>query len=248
MESKTRHWAFAFVVSLAVHTGVVGALVAALPAGSLPKPKPVGNGSGSVTGVGPMRVQLVGTSSRADLPPSNGLSERAEMRSKAHPRRQARAATIKPMIQETDAELRGSDDQVKSGSSSTETGSAEFDAALDSTSMDSSAAGSRSEGTSSGLQVPSSGMSDRLAELHRRLADSARRCYPGTARRLRLRGEVGLHFCLSEEGRADAATLHGSTGSALLDLAARECVLAGALPARGITGCYDVPIKFSDGE
>jgi TonB family protein len=87
---------------------------------------------------------------------------------------------------------------------------------------------------------------ERITELHQRLATSARRCYPPTARRLRLHGEVGLHFCLNSDGFAQSQALRGSTGSALLDRASLECVLAGALPAPGMVGCYDVQVRFSD--
>jgi len=87
---------------------------------------------------------------------------------------------------------------------------------------------------------------ERITELHQRLASSARRCYPPTARRLRLHGEVGLHFCLNSDGFAQSQALRGSTGSALLDRASLECVLAGALPAKGMVGCYDVQVRFSD--
>jgi len=87
---------------------------------------------------------------------------------------------------------------------------------------------------------------ERITELHQRLASSARRCYPPTARRLRLHGEVGLHFCLNSDGFAQSQALRGSTGSALLDRASVECVLAGALPAPEMVGCYDVQVRFSD--
>jgi TonB family protein len=90
-----------------------------------------------------------------------------------------------------------------------------------------------------------SGVRSKLGELHQRLSDSARRCYPPAAARLGLRGEVQLHFCLSRDGAALVADLWGSTGSSLLDRAARECVLAGALPVSGIPGCYEVPILFA---
>src|SRR5262249_51913079 len=102
----------------------------------------------------------------------------------------------------------------------------------------------------SGAGVPSSSGGaatppPRLAELHQRLASSAQRCYPPAARRLRLRGEVGLYFCLGADGLAQSQALRGSTGSALLDRAALECVLAGALPAPGIGGCARDPTPSS---
>lgn len=101
----------------------------------------------------------------------------------------------------------------------------------------------------SGGQSPSRGGAmtpERIAELHQRLASSAQRCYPPAARRLRLHGQVGLHFCLGEDGLAESRSLRGSTGSALLDRASLDCVLAGALPVPAMVGCYDVQVRFSD--
>ena len=92
------------------------------------------------------------------------------------------------------------------------------------------------------------GAAKSIGKLHQRLAAAARHCYPPTARRMRLRGEVGLHFCLGEDGSASTKILRGSTGFVLLDRAALDCVLARALPAAGLPGCYDVQIRFSDDE
>jgi TonB family protein len=84
----------------------------------------------------------------------------------------------------------------------------------------------------------------RLGELHRRLAEAAARCYPTAAQRFRLTGEVPLHFCLDAAGVATALSLEGSTGSALLDRSALECVVAGAQPLSGFEGCFLVPVRF----
>lgn len=83
-----------------------------------------------------------------------------------------------------------------------------------------------------------------LAALHRRLAESARRCYPSAARRFRLTGEVGLSFCLAN-GAVRSVELSGSTGSTLLDRAARECIVQGALPLPVSQGCYVQPVRFA---
>jgi TonB family protein len=84
----------------------------------------------------------------------------------------------------------------------------------------------------------------RLGELHRRLAEAAARCYPAAARRFRLTGQVPLHFCLDAAGVATALSLEGSTGSAVLDRSALECVLPGAQPLSGFEGCFLVPVRF----
>jgi TonB family protein len=88
------------------------------------------------------------------------------------------------------------------------------------------------------------GGDSQLAELHRRLADAAARCYPAAALRLRLQGVVPLHFCLDERGAASALSLEGSTGSLLLDRSALECVVPGAAPLPGVVGCFRVPVRF----
>ncbi len=83
-----------------------------------------------------------------------------------------------------------------------------------------------------------------LTELHRRLAEAARRCYPAAAQRFRLQGEVPVHFCLDGQGVATALSLQGSTGSALLDRSALECVVPGAEPLPAVAGCFLVPVHF----
>ena len=88
------------------------------------------------------------------------------------------------------------------------------------------------------------GPSSLLGELHRRLAEAARRCYPPAAQRFRLQGEVPVHFCLDAQGQATALRLEGSTGSALLDRSALECVVPGAAPLPGLEGCFLVPVHF----
>jgi periplasmic protein TonB len=95
-----------------------------------------------------------------------------------------------------------------------------------------------------GTSEAGAGEASLLGELHRRLADAATRCYPPAARRLRLRGEVPLHFCLDAAGSATALSLEGSTGSALLDRSALECVVPGAAPLPGVVGCFQVPVRF----
>jgi hypothetical protein len=98
---------------------------------------------------------------------------------------------------------------------------------------------------------PSSGMGGTgppslLGELNRRLAWSAARCTPpGAVRSSRSDApEVPLHFCLDAAGRPSAVGLEGTTGSDLLDRAARECVVPGAAPLPPLPGCYTVAVRF----
>jgi outer membrane biosynthesis protein TonB len=87
-----------------------------------------------------------------------------------------------------------------------------------------------------------------LAELGRRLAQSAARCTPAEAARLGWSKDGGLavpvHFCLDAAGRPSDVGLQGSTGSDLLDRAARDCVVPGAVPLPPAPGCYTVPVLF----
>jgi TonB family protein len=102
-----------------------------------------------------------------------------------------------------------------------------------------------SSGLGSGPAAPGGGgPSPALAALHQRLAAAALRCYPEAARRFRTRGEVVVSFCLDPAGHARQVTPVASSGSALLDRAATDCVLPGALPMPGAAGCYRVPVVF----
>jgi TonB family protein len=57
---------------------------------------------------------------------------------------------------------------------------------------------------------------------------------------------VSLFFALNEQGEAKQVQLAHSSGSAILDEAAMDCVLRGALPAPGRPGAYGpVTIKFA---
>ncbi len=101
------------------------------------------------------------------------------------------------------------------------------------------------EDSGSGGGVPGGrGSAPEIAELHQRLAAAALRCYPDAARRFRARGEVVVSFCLDGTGNATDVARVASSGSALLDRAATECVLPGALPVPGAAGCYRVPVVF----
>ncbi len=100
-------------------------------------------------------------------------------------------------------------------------------------------------GTAAGGGGSADGASTSLvSELHRRLAEAARRCYPAAAQRFRLQGEVPVHFCLDGQGVATALSLQGSTGSPLLDRSALECVVPGAAPLPAVAGCFLVPVHF----
>jgi hypothetical protein len=91
-----------------------------------------------------------------------------------------------------------------------------------------------------------SGPPSLLGELSARLARSAARCTPAGVVRSSRGGapEVPLHFCLDAAGRPSAVGLEGTTGSELLDRAARDCVVPGAAPLPPLPGCYTVAVRF----
>lgn len=85
-----------------------------------------------------------------------------------------------------------------------------------------------------------------VSALHAALAEAARRCYPAAAKRFHLTGEAQVDFCLDARGALTSTRLASSTGQSLLDTAARECVIAGAMPMppEASGGCYTVPVRF----
>ena len=82
--------------------------------------------------------------------------------------------------------------------------------------------------------------------LHALLAAAAERCYPQAAKTFRLRGECEVRFCVGDSGQAGSIELKTTTGSAVLDGAARECVVqqAAPFPREIVAGCYLVPVRF----
>jgi hypothetical protein len=85
-----------------------------------------------------------------------------------------------------------------------------------------------------------------LAALSQRLAWSAARCAPAEVVRTARHAVPGvpLHFCLDATGRPSDVGLLGTTGSDVLDRAARDCVVPGALPLPPVPGCYTVEVRF----
>lgn len=87
---------------------------------------------------------------------------------------------------------------------------------------------------------------DLTALMHARLAAVADGCYPPAAKRFRQRGTVQLSFCADASGAASATRVVESSGAALLDAAARGCVLEKAAPFPAEAGgrCFTVPVRF----
>lgn len=85
-----------------------------------------------------------------------------------------------------------------------------------------------------------------LAPLIRKLQAAAARCYPEGAKRFRQSGVATVEFCLDAQGALLRSSVRGTSGSALLDDAATQCVLPGALPAGAAVGkgCFTLPVRF----
>ncbi len=83
------------------------------------------------------------------------------------------------------------------------------------------------------------------AEVHARLARAASDCYPAQARRFRQQGQVPISFCVEGAGNASKVVVT-SSGAALLDEAARGCVMQRAepFPAAAAGSCFAVKVEF----
>jgi outer membrane biosynthesis protein TonB len=109
------------------------------------------------------------------------------------------------------------------------------------------ASGTGTAGTGPGNEVSGEQSSaSLLGALSQRLAWSAARCAPAEVVRTTRHAIPGvpLHFCLDAAGRPSDVGLLGTTGSDLLDRAARDCVVPGALPLPAVPGCYTVEVRF----
>jgi hypothetical protein len=106
------------------------------------------------------------------------------------------------------------------------------------------APGANAGGTDNGTDGQSS--ASLLGALSQRLAWSAARCAPAEVVRTTHHAIPGvpLHFCLDAAGRPSDVGLLGTTGSDVLDRAARDCVVPGALPLPAVPGCYTVEVRF----
>lgn len=80
--------------------------------------------------------------------------------------------------------------------------------------------------------------------LRARLAWRTAACYPRAARRRRAEGSVEVRFCTDAAGDPRETRILASSGSALLDEAATECVIRGSAPFPVRETCVTVPIEF----
>ena len=84
-----------------------------------------------------------------------------------------------------------------------------------------------------------------VGEIVRRLRSAAAGCYPYAAVRFGIEGTTRLRFCIGDKGEPRAAEVVNSSGSALLDSAAVDCVLPSAMPFPAISRpCVTVPVRF----
>ncbi len=124
------------------------------------------------------------------------------------------------------------------------TGAGSAAAAASAASPGGSAPGEGNGAAGTGQDAP--GGASLLAALSQRLAWSAARCAPAEVVRTTRHAIPGvpLHFCLDGAGRPSEVRLLGTTSSEVLDRAARDCVVPGALPLPPVPGCYTVEVRF----
>lgn len=79
-----------------------------------------------------------------------------------------------------------------------------------------------------------------LARLRARTAG----CYPRAAVRRSVEGVARVAFCVGDGGDPEGLRLVASSGSRLLDDAAIDCVVRGAIPLPGAGACVRVPVDF----
>lgn len=117
--------------------------------------------------------------------------------------------------------------------------------------QDPAVAGPGAGGAPTGSELPGTvGGADQLdpslaAEVHARLTRAASDCYPAQARRFRQQGQVPVSFCIGEAGQA-AKVAVSTSGLALLDEAARGCVMQRAepFPTEAAGACFTVKVEF----
>ncbi len=87
-----------------------------------------------------------------------------------------------------------------------------------------------------------------IAAVQARLAQGAARCYPPAALRFRQTGVVSVGFCASGSGELEQILVNNSSGSALLDQAAVDCVVPSAnpLPLAAAGACFRLPVRFGE--
>lgn len=101
------------------------------------------------------------------------------------------------------------------------------------------------------LVVPDASLEQRnrdasaLATIQARLAAQRDRCYPRAAARLRLAGTAKVKFCIGGDGAPTGVQIAQSSGEALLDRAATDCVVKGAAPLPQVSRCILVPVDFT---
>ena len=103
-------------------------------------------------------------------------------------------------------------------------------------------AGGAGSGAGGGTSSGPAFAADLLGEVRRRI-EAAKR-YPQEALRQGIEGRVVVRFRVGAEGKVEAAAVHGSSGSQLLDKASLETVQRAA-PFPPVRGWVHVPIAYS---
>ncbi len=101
----------------------------------------------------------------------------------------------------------------------------------------------------SAAEPPSVGNAENAAlvgRMHARLKAAALQCYPPAAQRFGRRGTVELAFCVDLDLHPIRVSLKQTSGSEMLDTAARDCVLPNSspFPEEAAEKCFQVPVRF----
>lgn len=263
-------WAWATGASLALHAALALPFLRAreaspltssvAPTGALRRiPVSVRSASGRVE-AGPTPVELeVSSSPRAGapaagaarrLPPTSGLPRGRDAERAAGPREVGAAL---PSAREAPA-----DGAAEPGTSTEEAGAArpgdaEGEAGPGAPGLASASAAEGVAGQGAGASVGAGpdgagaeGGEDVGALVHERLRVAAERCYPPAARRFQQRGTVAVTFCTDGAGQVLRREVSRSSGAALLDGAATDCVVptAAPFPVAAASRCFTVPVRF----
>lgn len=103
----------------------------------------------------------------------------------------------------------------------------------------------REEGSSTSTeQAGPAAQALNVSLLHQKLSEAALQCYPKAAQRFRWTGKVDVSFCFDDPRVVKSVTVEKTSGHALLDQAATDCVIPKAFPVEAPLGCYSLPVRF----
>lgn len=239
MADVTARWPLAVVVSVAVHGALALGLLAVLGRAVTPQPKP------AVEKATPVEVFRIGSlmpragkpAAAAPAPSMKPAAPSASPRVAPLPTGEAEAPAAPPVTDQQIDQPANTDSAEAAGAG---TGPAAPEATTTGTTTGAGSGSGSAPAGDQGAVDPSV-----AAEVHARLARAASDCYPAQARRFRQQGQVPVSFCVEGGGTASKVVVT-SSGAALLDEAARSCVMQRAepFPAAAVGSCFSVKVEF----